>query len=449
MKTIQISKSRRFLAAADIAALTNIPVLLCAKIGPMLLWILIMTALSIYYIFINIKPSKIRSPLRRLNFMYNGRELLVIFLWSFVFNITSAILWKTFFDPDLTETILFLVSFILTGIIVVFNGVMRLMTSSARLGIVQRVLIILFWWVPVVNIFIFQKAAKTAYNEFEIETEKYELDSVRKENEICKTKYPILMVHGVFFRDLKFFNYWGRVPKELIRNGAEIYYGNQQSAASVEKSAEELKNRITEIIEKTGCEKVNIIAHSKGGLDSRYAVSCLGMAKYVASLTTVNTPHCGCEYADFLLKRSPASFKKFISERYNSALKKLGDPNPDFLSAVHDLTTERAQILNEKMIPVGGVFCQSVGSRMKKSSSAPFPQNLTYRLVRHFNRIDNDGLVDTGSMKWGSRHVFFEPKSKRGISHGDMIDLAREDIPGFDIREEYVKIVSDLKSLGY
>lgn len=41
--------------------------------------------------------------------------------------------------------------------------------------------------------------------------------------------------------------------------------------------------------EETGCEKVNIIAHSKGGLDSRYAISRLGMDQYTASLTTINS----------------------------------------------------------------------------------------------------------------------------------------------------------------
>ena len=39
-----------------------------------------------------------------------------------------------------------------------------------------------------------------------------------------------------------------------------------------------------------GCEKVNIIAHSKGGLDSRYMITHLGLADKVASLTTVATP---------------------------------------------------------------------------------------------------------------------------------------------------------------
>lgn len=98
------------------------------------------------------------------------------------------------------------------------------------------------------------------------------------------------MVHGVFFRDYRFLNYWGRIPRELQRNGATIYYGQQQSAAAVEDSGRELAERIRSIVEETGCGKVNIIAHSKGGLDSRAAIAHWGMAPYVATLTTINTP---------------------------------------------------------------------------------------------------------------------------------------------------------------
>ena len=55
----------------------------------------------------------------------------------------------------------------------------------------------------------------------------------REDDQVCATRYPILMVHGVFFRDFKYFNYWGRIPEELEANGATIFYGNQPSADAV------------------------------------------------------------------------------------------------------------------------------------------------------------------------------------------------------------------------
>ena len=88
----------------------------------------------------------------------------------------------------------------------------------------------------------------------------------------CKTKYPILMVHGMGFRDRKYLNYWGRIPKILKENGADIYYGHQDSNGSIETNAYVLKDTVVDILTGTGADKVNIIAHSKVGLDARYMV---------------------------------------------------------------------------------------------------------------------------------------------------------------------------------
>lgn len=91
--------------------------------------------------------------------------------------------------------------------------------------------------IPVVNLLVLIKMLRLVGREVETETEKAELNQVRAESKVCQTRYPLLMVHGVFFRDFKYLNYWGRIPKELQRNGAVIYYGGQQSAASVADAA--------------------------------------------------------------------------------------------------------------------------------------------------------------------------------------------------------------------
>ena len=87
-----------------------------------------------------------------------------------------------------------------------------------------------------------------------------------------KLTYPVLLVHGMGFRDDKRVGYWGRIPKELKSLGCQVFYGNQDSNADIETNGKFLAQRIDEIIRETGAEKVNIIAHSKGGLDSRYAL---------------------------------------------------------------------------------------------------------------------------------------------------------------------------------
>lgn len=429
------------------ALLFNKP--LAGQIFIKLLLALVTAALFGYFVVLNVKPSKNNNPQHRLRIIYNGRELILIFAWAFVFHIIIGVLWKTFFELSLGGLIAYTVCALLLDAIIIFNGFIRVFAASKQLGIVWRVLAVLLWWMPFVNIYLIVKASRIVRDEYELETEKNELDNVRKENEICRTKYPLVMVHGVFFRDLRFFNYWGRIPKELIRNGAEVYYGEQHSAASVKNCAYELKDKIEKIIKETGCEKVNIIAHSKGGLDSRYAITHLGLDKYVASLTTVNTPHRGCAYADFLLNAAPAPLLQFIAARYNSALKRLGDSDPDFIAAVSDLTVARCTALNDNTPDKEGVYYQSVGAKMKNRRSAFFPLNFSYPLVKYFSKADNDGLVDVNSMPWGSNYIFFEPETNRGLSHGDMIDLLREDIKGFDVREVYVQIVKELKQQGF
>jgi triacylglycerol lipase len=62
---------------------------------------------------------------------------------------------------------------------------------------------------------------------------------------------------------------------------------------------------------------------------------------------------------------------------------------------------------------------------------------------------DNDGLVSVDSAVWGTFRGVLESRGRRGISHGDIIDLKRADYRGFDVVETYVAIVADLKEKGF
>ena len=74
--------------------------------------------------------------------------------------------------------------------------------TSVQLGLKHRVLAALCGWIPGLNIWYLTKMIRITAQEAEFETEKWELDTARAESEICKTRYPILMVHGVFFPGL-------------------------------------------------------------------------------------------------------------------------------------------------------------------------------------------------------------------------------------------------------
>ncbi len=327
-------------------------------------------------------------------------------------------------------------------------GIICVYLTSVQLGIKWRILGIVCGWIPFVNVVMLCKIVAVCRREAVVERDKKEWNQLRIEDKVCQTKYPIFMVHGVFFRDFKHLNYWGRVPEELIKNGATIYYGNHNSAASVEDSAKELAARIRDIVQSTGCEKVNVIAHSKGGLDIRTAVVTEGVADYVASITTINTPHRGCEFADYLLEKIPEKQQKKLAKGYNAAAAKLGDVNPNFLAAVYDLTSARCRERNERVVDVPEIYYQSIGSKLNRPTSGRFPLNMTYLFVKHFDG-PNDGLVGERSFPWGSSYEFLTTEGVRGISHGDMIDLNRENIKGFDVREFYVRLVIGLKNKGF
>ena len=331
--------------------------------------------------------------------------------------------------------------------IVFWNGILCVYLTSTQLGIKLRTIGILCGMIPIANLIALYFIIKATAGECLLESKREQRNLLRKNDQVCATKYPVLMVHGVFFRDSRFFNYWGRIPRELEANGARIFYGNHPSAASVADSAALLKERIEEILTQTGAEKVNIIAHSKGGLDCRYAISRLGISQQVASLTTINTPHRGCLFADYLLSTIPTGIKNTVAQTYNSTLRTLGEEDADFLAAVCDLTDAGCRALDAQMPTPEDVYCQSVGSVMKKAAGGQFPLNFSYHLVNHFSG-ENDGLVSESSFAWGLRYTLLRPCGKRGISHGDMIDLNRTNIPGFDVREFYVELVSDLKNRG-
>lgn len=429
-----------------ISVTANLPILISRLQTP---WLAVLSVIG--FLVINIKPcpfgEKIKT--RRLRCVRDGCELLKLFLIS----ATISGLFQLAAIPVVfaQEKLLWfgnLAAVFLAEAVVFWNGIIRVYISSVQLGIKWRVIGIVCGMIPIVHLIVLAKLIRLASEEAAFENSKLEINELRTNEQICDTRYPILMVHGVFFRDFRYLNYWGRIPKELVRNGARIYYGNHQSAASVADSGAELKARILEIIAQTGAEKLNVIAHSKGGLDMRYAVSKLGMDTYVASLTTINTPHRGCVFADYLLSRIPAALQQRVAAAYHAALKKAGDENPDFLAAVNDLTASACLAFNQEVLDMPGVYYQSVGSRLNRPSAGRFPLNFSYHLVKYFDG-PNDGLVAESSFPWGADYRLLTVDGARGISHGDMIDLNRENIPGFDVREFYVSLVHKLKEKGF
>ncbi len=410
---------------------------------------LIAAFLPIYafiFLFAGIKIPKTKNI--RWLICFHGAAMLSIFLYTAIISILYHIVLAFFTIPNNYWDLIFSFSVSYAFMSVFFLGaVVCVYTTSIQLGIKMRVLGILLWLIPGPNLIVLYYILKTVFKEIEFETAKEEININRRHLKMCATKYPILLVHGVGFRDQKHLNYWGRIPNELFINGARVFYGNQQSAIAIKDSAEELSARVKEICETYGCEKLNIIAHSKGGLDCRYAIENLGMGQYVASLTTISTPHKGCEYADYLLNKIPEKTKNFVARRYNNTLKKLGDHKPDFLAAMHDLTASACAEFNEKHPTPDYFFTQSIGSLIPKNARFGDPFDVITRFIRKSDGT-NDGLVGEDSFPWGEKFTLISSRKNYGVSHCDITDLFKKNIDGFDVREFYVDLVYDLKKRG-
>lgn len=268
-----------------------------------------------------------------------------------------------------------------------------------------------------------------------------------------KTQYPVLMVHGVGFRDLKWPLYWGRIPNALSDIGTELFYGQQDCWARIEDNAKSLKARVRQILDETDSEKVNIIAHSKGGLEARMVASTLGMGGQIASITTIGTPHRGSKTIDRLLK-APDSLFNIASFAVDNWIGLIGDTKPNFYAVCKDFSTEYAEKFNKENPDVPGVYYQSFAGVMRTPLS---DINLsTANVIVKMIEGDNDGLVSVESAKWGEAFTLLTGRTNRGVSHYDEIDFRRAPFSSrssgdgvTDICDVYKSIVYDLVERGF
>src|SRR5574343_159406 len=112
-----------------------------------------------------------------------------------------------------------------------------------------------------------------------------------------QTRYPIVLVHGLFgFDSALGVDYFYGIPEALRRDGAKVYVAQVSAANSTEVRGEQLLAQVKNILAITGASKVNLIGHSHGGPTARYIS---GVApSLVASVTSVGGVNRGSDFAD-------------------------------------------------------------------------------------------------------------------------------------------------------
>ena len=121
-----------------------------------------------------------------------------------------------------------------------------------------------------------------------------------------KTRYPIVLVHGLLGFDSLFgvYDYWYGVPSDLRAGGAKVFIGSVSASNYTEVRGEQLIRDLVNLRAVYGYQKFNLIGHSHGGPTARYVASV--RPDLVASVTSVGAPHTGSKVADALATTLPA-----------------------------------------------------------------------------------------------------------------------------------------------
>ena len=259
-----------------------------------------------------------------------------------------------------------------------------------------------------------------------------------------KTKYPIILVHGIVIKDIFFIKSFGRIDKNLRKNGYTVYKSNVDGFGTIENNAEILKKEIMEVIEKEKCEKVNIIAHSKGGLDSKYMITNLGMEDKVASLTTLCTPHKGSPIASNIL-RLPNWMLKLIAFWLNFWYRIFGDKHPDSLTVCKQLAKKK-DIEIETLNISDKVYCQSYSTKMEKAKD-DFIMGIPLIFFHYFEKdVESDGLVSSSSSIFGD---YKGQAIDESISHSEITDFFVSKKKKEKIYAFYDELCRDLINRGF
>ncbi|MGZ3711919.1 MAG: esterase/lipase family protein, partial [Bdellovibrionota bacterium] len=122
-----------------------------------------------------------------------------------------------------------------------------------------------------------------------------------------RLRNSIVLVHGATTKGsqldigfLHFGEYFRKIPAYLSSNGTPVKVVELTTDSSIEERAALLKNFLETDMKG---EMVNLICHSLGGLDCRYAATVLG-SRQIASITTIGTPHHGTPLADWAVRQT-------------------------------------------------------------------------------------------------------------------------------------------------
>lgn len=242
-----------------------------------------------------------------------------------------------------------------------------------------------------------------------------------------RPRFPVVLAHGVLGFDEVGLGpnrhaYFRGVRDALERDGCRVIVPRLPAVGSIAERAASLARVVAEV----DARRVNVLAHSMGGLDARLAIATLGLDRKVAALVTVGTPHRGSPIAD--LSSDVARRLGLIRALELAGVR---------LEALRDLGTAEMERFNAAVPDAREVaYASVVGIVRRKRRTSPLLVPTHLWMKRAWG--ENDGLVPAASQRWGQ--VLAEVEA----DHWAQAGWSRAfDAPGF-----YVALLRELRAMG-
>ncbi|MBB6452689.1 triacylglycerol lipase [Salirhabdus euzebyi] len=175
---------------------------------------------------------------------------------------------------------------------------------------------------------------------------------------ISTDKHPILFVHGLNSSSNTWWNE-NDMYATAYNNGYETSFIDLYPTKNMWDNGYLLAEKLRDIYNHFG-EKVVVVAHSKGGIDTQSALVHYGAHPYVERVITLSTPHHGSQLAD-LAYSSWAGWLSGILGSKNDATYSL---QTGYMSYFRNLTDRHADVYQNPIYTFGGTKWGSFGSSL-------------------------------------------------------------------------------------
>ena len=275
---------------------------------------------------------------------------------------------------------------------------------------------------------------------------------------------PIVLVHGMGgFENLGPLEYYYGIPELLGRNGYQVHITITDPFNSSEVRAQQLAPQIDQILACACKDKVNLIAHSQGGIDARLLISGMGYADRVSSLTTISSPHRGTRTADAILGLTNAPTQGLVDmflAAFSGVVYGPPDEDPDVHAAMTSCSTVAMRNFNERypnaeevayysyagfsgLLADGRPECEGSELAIPRQGDVIAPEFAVGFAFLGGILVANDGLVTVESAKWG-RFRGCVP-----ADHLDEIGQIGGIVDRFDYRRFYLELAEFIGDEGF